>query len=121
MIKLEMEVVMPYSGEHVANLKETTPDIIGIQRTRGSANIPVQGIDVPESISIMWHKEIVNGNEASVPYSIRFPEKRWTAIASQEWLDNNKIKHLGLEISTSKQKDRPPCYSYYINKERYNI
>lgn len=113
---------MPYTNEHSARLMNKDAEHIKVSRTKGGN---VQGVQVPESISVIWFIQKKNGKEIPVPQSLRFPLKRWTSGAAKTWLDMHKIKCILFEPANPKKnaEDSIPCYSAYVNetKKQLNI
>ena len=111
---------MPYPNEHSAILKNSTTEKTSTLRTRGSGKGAVQGVRVPETISVKWY---VQKKEIPIAQALRFPIKRWTADAAKKWLSDNKVKYVSFEAAVPKEKDaaKIPFYSSYIDKTKKEI
>lgn len=111
---------MPYTNEHSARLMSPDAEHIRVGRTKGGK---VQGVQVPDSISVIWFIQKKNGKEVPVPQSLRFPLKRWEADAAKSWLSKNKIKYTLFEPANPKKnaEDSIPCYSAYVNKTKKQL
>lgn len=112
---------MPYPNEHSARLMSPDSEHIRVARTKGGK---VQGVQVPNTISVIWYIQKKEGKEVPIPQALRFPTKRWTADAAKSWLSKNKIKYIKFEAAERADKDAAdsiPCYVAYVDKAKKKL
>jgi len=92
-----IDISKPYPSEHSARLQDPDMPHIRVRRTRGSGKGTVQGVKVPETISIIWYITQKDGEEIPVAQALRFPVKDWTEAEAKAWLKSNEIDYKSFE------------------------
>lgn len=98
---------MPYPNEHSARLLNPNMEHIRVRRTDGSGKGRVQGVIIPETISVIWYIIRRNGEEIPLAQALRFPIKYWgkQGNKAKEWLKNNKIEFQEFEEAEIEKND----------------
>jgi len=112
---------MPFKTEHSARLLDPNTEKLRVRRTRGSGNSSIQGIKVPNNISVIWFIKDEDGKEVPVPQSLRFPIRNWTEAEAKNWLKENKVNHTfeaALPVDIVGIEERVPCYNMYLNETK---
>jgi len=99
MTKYKEEFILqkPYPNEHSARLQSPDMSHIRVRRTKGSGKGTVQGIKIPETISIIWYITRKDGEEIPIAQALRFPIDDWTEKAAKKWLKDNEIEYKEFE------------------------
>jgi len=102
------DATLPFPNEHAARLKtpESLTPFVRIRRTEGSGDGTVQGVKVPESISVIWYIIKREGKEVPVPQALRFPTKTWTEDEARKWLKDNEIKPILFEPASEAEESK---------------
>jgi ATP-dependent protease ClpP protease subunit len=96
-----LKIIGPFANEHSARLLDPDLEHIRVRRTKGSGAGRVQGVKVPNSISIIWYiVKTSEGKEAPRAQSLRFPITTWTEKEARKWLKDNEIKYILFEKAT---------------------
>lgn len=93
---------MPYPNEHAARLKDPNTAHDEVRRGKGK----IQGVKIPESISIIWYiRKVEDGDDVVFAQSLRFPISGWGKKPgkTKSWLKNHKIKYLKFEAAKKKE------------------
>lgn len=106
---------MPYENEHSAQL--LNPDLHHIRVQRGKGCTAVQGVKIPENISIIWYIVSSNGTETPQAQALRFPTRTWTEKEAKSWLKDNKIKSIDFEPAANKETN----FYDYENKSKNEL
>ena len=104
---------MPYPSEHSLRIMSPSTPHIRVRRTKGSGNATVQGVKIPENISVIWYVVKSNGKEVPRAQALRFPVKTWTEKEARAWIKKNKLK--GTFEPAAKEKD---LFNSYINETK---
>lgn len=112
---------MPFKTEHSARLLDPSATKLRVRRTRGSGNTNVNGIKIPNNISVIWFIRNVDGEEIPVPQSLRFPIRSWTEAEAKNWLKDNKVKHTfeaAIPVDIVGIEEKIPCYNLYLDETK---
>lgn len=102
---------MPFKTEHTISLLDKDSAKLRIDRTRGSGDVKVDGVVIPDNVSVLWYIQDNNGTEVPVAQSLRFPIKDWHGEDADQWLKDNKIKGK-FDVADEKDgDDREPCFT----------
>ncbi len=96
---------MPFPNEHAARLLDPNTAHIRVRRTKGSGKGNIQGVKIPESISVIWYIVKSGGQEVPRAQSLRFPISSWTEQEAKQWLKKNEIKFKTFEPASEKKDE----------------
>lgn len=107
---------MPYTNEHAARLQD--PDKLKrkkgfdhVSRTSGSGKGTVQGVDIPNSIDVIWY---IYNDETVIAQALRFPIKNWTEKEARKWLKDNDISYILFEPASEAEDINEPSKAVYL-------
>lgn len=92
---------MPYPNEHAARLLDSDTAHDRVRRTDGSGDGYVQGVQVPDTISVIWYITDGDGDDDIQAQSLRFSVTDWgkKPDKARNWLKNHKIKYVKFEAA----------------------
>ena len=106
---------MPYN-EHVAVIRPRDPSQ-SMRRTRGSCGLKIDGVRVPENISVFWN---VDEEKNGKPFEIRFSANDWSDADARSWLNDNGMRYDVFTPAETKN-EQAPCYSATLNKSEKTL
>jgi len=96
---------MPYPNEHSLRLKNPDSiDKIRIRRTKGSKESKIQGVSIPDSLSVIWYITEKDGKEIPIPQALRFSVDNWTEEQAKSFTLKHNLKGT-FEPAITKKED----------------